>query len=167
MHIFDKKARKDIRPFILQSSLATLAIFFILLFLDVLSHTAIIATLGSSAFLIFSRPHTYDAKPRFLIGGYLIGIFVGVIFHYITLIPEAISLPISISTSYIIFSAMAVGVAIFLMVVTDTEHPPAAGMALGLVINPWDHKTLLFILCAVLAMAILRRVLQDYMIDLL
>lgn len=134
MKLIDEKAKQDIRPYLLQSLLATLTIFFILVFLDVLSHTAIIATLGSSAFLVFTRPRAYASRPRPLIGGYLVG--------------------------------MAVGSAIFLMVVTDTEHPPAAGMSLGLVLNQWDHKTLLFIFVAVIVMAVLRKYLQPYMVDL-
>lgn len=134
MKIIDEKAKQDIRPYLLQSFLATLTIFFILVFLDVLSHTAIIATLGSSAFLVFTRPRAYASRLRPLVGGYLVG--------------------------------MAVGSAIFLMVVTDTEHPPAAGMSLGLVLNQWDHKTLLFIIIAVMVMAVLRKLLQPYMVDL-
>ena len=66
----------------------------------------------------------------------------------------------------IVFSAMAVGSAIFLIVVTDLQHPPPAGLSLGLVLNQGDHQTLLFILIAVVVMAVLRKVLRPYMIDL-
>jgi len=163
MRIFDKNALTDIRPYLFQSLLATFTILLILLFLDVLSHTAIIATLGSTAFLVFTRPRAYAARLRPLLGGYLIGICVGVLCYFLSLLP----LPISRSTEYIIFAAIAVGAAIFLMVLTDTEHPPAAGMALGLVMNPWDADTLLFILSAILVMAALRRLLQPIMIDLI
>ncbi|MEE8481842.1 MAG: HPP family protein, partial [Acidiferrobacterales bacterium] len=78
MQIFDEKACKNIRPYILQSVLATFTILFILVFLDVLTHTAIIATLGASAFLVFTRPRAYASRSRTLIGGYLIGMAVGV-----------------------------------------------------------------------------------------
>ncbi|MEE8388354.1 MAG: hypothetical protein V3R65_07255 [Acidiferrobacterales bacterium] len=57
-------------------------------------------------------------------------------------------------------SATVVGTAIFLMVVTDTEHPLAAGMSLGLLLNQWDHKTLLFILVAVIVMVVVCKILQ-------
>ncbi|MFV1997290.1 MAG: HPP family protein [Acidiferrobacterales bacterium] len=166
MKIIDEKAKQDIRPYLLQSFLATLTIFFILVFLDVLSHTAIIATLGSSAFLVFTRPRAYASRPRPFVGGYLISMAVGVMFYYATLLPAYFSISVSQSTVLIVFSAMAVGSATLLMVVTDTEHSPAAGMSLGLVLNQWDHKTLLFIFFAVIAMAVLRKILHPYMVDL-
>lgn len=135
MNIIDEKALKNIRPYLLQSILATLTILLILVFLDVLSHTAIIATLGSSAFLVFTRPGAYASRSRPLIGGYIIGMAVGVMYYYATLLSAYFSISVSQATVLIVFSAMAVGGAIFLMVVTDTEHPPAAGMSLGLVLN--------------------------------
>jgi len=164
--LIDEKARQNIRPYLLQSFLATLTILFILVFLDVLSHTAIIATLGASAFLVFTRPRAYASRPRPLVGGYLVGMAVGIMYYYALLLPAHFSISISQPTALIVFSAMAVGSAIFLMVVTDTEHPPAAGMSLGLVLNQWDHKTLLFIIFAVIVMAVLRKLLQPYMVDL-
>lgn len=166
MRILSERFREHRRPFVYQSTLATLTILLILLFLDVLSHTAIIATLGSSAFLVFARPQAYSSRPRPLLGGYAIGIVVGVAFYYLSLLPTMAGFPIATHTTYIVFSAMAVGVAIFLMLVTCTEHPPAAGMALGLVMNVWDVRTLAFIFSAVLFMAAVRRLLQRFMIDL-
>ncbi len=166
MNIIDEKVRKNIRPYLLQSILATLTILLILVFLDVLSHTAIIATLGSSAFLVFTRPRAYVSRSRPLIGGYIIGMAVGVMYYYATLLAAYFSISVSQATVLIVFSAMAVGAAIFLMVVTDTEHPPAARMSLGLVLNQWDHKTLFFILVAVIVMAVLRKILQPYMVNL-
>jgi CBS-domain-containing membrane protein len=38
-----------------------------------------------------------------------------------------------------------VGLAIFAMSITDTEHQPAVGIALALVLNPWNGLTLLVI----------------------
>lgn len=166
VQFFSEKSRKNIRPYVLQSVLATFTILIILIFLDVLTHTAIIATLGSSAFLVFTRPRAYASRSRILIGGYLIGMAIGVLYYYMALIPAHFSIALSETTVLIVFSAMAVGSAIFMMVVTDTEHAPAAGMALGLVLNQWDYKTLLFILMAVFVMAVLSKVLRPYMVDL-
>jgi len=166
VQIISEKARQDLRPYLLQSMLATLTIFFILIFLDTLSHTAIIAALGSSAFQVFTRPRAYSSRPRTLLGGYLVGISVGTIFYGATLLTAFLSLPVPQVVVLVIFSAMAVGGAIFLMVITNTEHSPAAGLALGLVLNQWDHKTLMFIIVAVVVMVLLRKVLQPYMVDL-
>lgn len=167
MQLIDKKARKNLRPYIIQSVLATCFIFLILVNLDVISHTAIIATLGSSAFLVFTRPRAYASRLRPLLGGYLIGTVVGVFCFYLSLIPGWVELPLSTNTVFIIFGAMAVGASIFFMVVTNTEHAPAAGMSLGMVINTWDYRTILYVLIAVLTMALLRHLLKRYMIDLI
>lgn len=166
MQIIARKFRENAKPYIVQSVMATLAILLILLFLDVFTHTALIATLGSSIFLVFTRPHAFSSRPRPLLGGYLIGTAVGVLFYFLSHLPEMANMPLSQETTFIVFSALAVGCAIFAMVITSTEHPPAAGMALGLVINSWDMASLAVIMLAVIFMAILRRALQNFMIDL-
>jgi membrane protein implicated in regulation of membrane protease activity len=61
---------------------------------------------------------------------------------------------------------LAVGIAIFLMVITNTEHAPAAGIALGLVINEWDWQTIIFIISAVILFAVIKRLLKAKLIDL-
>ena len=165
--LIDDKARGHLRPYLLQSLLATFSILLILLFLDVIEHTALIATLGSTVFLVFANPNAYAAHTRPLIGGYLVGIGVGALFYYFSLFPEWLSLPVSKQTIYVVYAAMAVGVAILIMVLTDTEHPPAAGAALGLVLNSWSYQTLIFMLAAVLSLALLRSVLRRYMVDLM
>ena len=164
--LLDDKARKNLRPYVAQSLLATFAIFVILVFLDVIDHTALIATLGSSVFLVFARPSSYSAHARPLIGGYIVGLGVGALFYYFSQFPVWLSLPLSQQTVYVVYGALAVGCAIFLMTVTDTEHPPAAGASLGLVLNTWNYKTLAFIMAAVLTLAFLRRMLKKHMVDL-
>jgi hypothetical protein len=53
------------------------------------------------------------------------------------------------------------------MVATNTEHPPAAGFALGLVLQSWDYRTLVYVLVCVCLLAIIRLVLKRFLIDLL
>jgi CBS-domain-containing membrane protein len=67
----------------------------------------------------------------------------------------------------IVFGAIAVGISIFIMAVTNTEHPPAAGISLGLVINPWSLVTIIFILCAIIWLAVIRKILKPYLMDLI
>lgn len=167
MKIIDQKVRHNLGRYVFQCSLATFTILIVLLFLDVLSHTAIIATLGASAFIVFTMPESYESKPRPLIGGYLVGILVGCSCYFLSMFPLMTSIFATQETSYIAFGALSVGIAIFLMVITDTEHPPAAGMALGLVINRWDHMTIVFILCSVILMAAVKKLLKPIMMDLI
>jgi len=140
----DKKFKENKKLYFLQSALATFTIFLILLFLDVVTHTAIIATLGATAFVVFAMPHAYISKMRVLKGGYIIGMIVGGLCSYAAN-SHIIAINGNEEIAYIIFGGLAVGIAILLMVVTNTEHPPAAGMALGLVLNKWDYKTIIFI----------------------
>lgn len=101
-----------------------------------------------------------------MLGGYLIAIIIGSLFYSFTTLSILEHLPISIKTIYIVFGAMAVGFTIFAMVVTDTEHAPAAGMSLGLVLNTWDYKTLLFVVMAVFMLALIRYLFRSVLIDL-
>jgi len=166
--IFDKKFRKNTLKYIFQCFLASLTILSVLIFLDVLEETAIIASLGASAFIVFTMPTQYSSDPRRIIGGYIVGVLVGLIFYFIANL-EIIStfFPAKQITSLVVFGAIAVGFAIFIMAVTNTEHAPAAGIALGLVINKWDYITIIFIISAILWMAIVRKILKPYLMDLI
>ena len=62
--------------------------------------------------------------------------------------------------------ALAVGLSIFLMVVTNTEHPPAAGTALGIVGHAWSYQVVIFVLLCAIGLAIVRRLLRSRLKDL-
>jgi CBS-domain-containing membrane protein len=55
----------------------------------------------------------------------------------------------------------------FLMVVTKTEHPPAAALALGLVLNEWTALTLAVVVFGVVALCICKRLILPHLMDLL
>ncbi|MBN2541628.1 HPP family protein [bacterium] len=166
MRIFDKKFRKNMTGYILQCLIATGTVLVVLLFLNVLTHTALIAALGASTFIVFAMPKSYSARPRSLVGGYSFGIIVGVIYHFLSVTEFALTAFRNPQTPLIFFGAAAVGTAIFLMSITSTEHAPAAGISLGLVLNPWDYKTIIFILCAVLLLSSVQHFLKPHMLDL-
>ena len=166
MNIIDDKVRKQYKRYIFQCFLATLTILAVLFFLDILTETAIIAALGASAFIVFTMPNMYSSDPRRLLGGYLVGVGTGIIISTIAKNDLIQSFFINGTSSLIVFGAIAVGIAIFLMTITNTEHAPAAGIALGLVINTWDYRTIIFILAAILWMTIIRKILKPYMINL-
>ena len=167
VRILDKKFRENIRNYLLQCGMATIAILIILLFLDILTETAIIASLGATAFIVFTMPNSYSSKTRPLVGGYLVGIIVGIALHFIATSSLITSLPISPTFTIAGFGAISVGIAIFIMVATDTEHPPAAGIALGLILNVWEPTTILYIIIAVLLLTTIKKALRPIMLDLL
>lgn len=164
--LIDKKFRKNTTRYVSQCVLATFTVLVTLIFLDVLSETAIITALGASAFIIFTMPNMYSSEPRRLIGGYMVGLSVGFIFYLLSIHSQGSLLFINQQTTFVVFGAMAVGISTFIMTITNTEHAPAAGIALGLVINRWEFTTILFIIGAVLWMAGVKRLLKPNLMDL-
>jgi len=120
-----REFRLSWKNYIFQSFLATLTIFIVLLFLNI-GQAVIISAIGATAFIVFAMPHDITANPRNVIGGHLISFSIGAL---CALIPQP-----SLWYSIMAYS-LAVGLSIFIMVVIDVEHPPAAGTALGLAIS--------------------------------
>jgi len=112
-------------------------------------------------------PTKYSSEPRRLIGGYIVGVLIGCSFYFLSISNEFFSLFGDHQLSLAIFASLAVGIAMFIMAVTNSEHAPAAGIALGLVLNEWDYVTIIFILGAILWMAGVRKLLKPLLMDLI
>ena len=54
----------------------------------------------------------------------------------------------------------------FLMVVTRTEHPPAAALALGLVLNEWTSITLVVVMFGVVGLSVCKQLVLPHLMDL-
>ena len=67
----------------------------------------------------------------------------------------------------IIMGAVAVGLAMFCMVTTDTEHPPGAAIALGFVLNEWDLMTVAVVLAGICSISFIKESVRSRLIDLL
>ncbi|UEG49938.1 HPP family protein [Ferruginibacter lapsinanis] len=90
----------------------------------------LIGSFGASAVLIFGSTDSPLAQPRNLIGGHLICAIIGVTFH--KLIPDITWLA----------AALSVSLAIVLMQITKTMHPPGGATALIANIGSIKIKTL-------------------------
>ena len=172
MRLVDENFRRHPAQFLGQSLLAALAIMVALLLADAVAHTVLIAALGASAFIAFTMPHIQASRARYLVGGYVVGIAVGAAMGLLHrgLLPAASPEQVEATRklSIVLFGGLAVGTSIFVMVVTDTEHPPAAGVALGLVVNhEWDLWVLAAVLGAVVALCRVRHLLRPFLRDLL
>ena len=168
MKLFDAKFRRIPGHYVVQCLMATVAIMVVLVLMDAAEHTALIASLGASAFIAFTMPEAHVSWPRYLVGGYVVGLSVGVVFG---LTFQWLGLPAEGNSRFVAevaLGGLAVGVAIFLMVLLNFEHPPAAGIALGLVINPaWDVVTLGVIFSAVISLCLVKWLLRRYLRNLL
>jgi len=138
--------------YILQSFLAALALFLLVLVLGK-DKMVVISSMGATSFIAFAMPKAVSAKTKNILGGHLVGLASGAIFYFA-------SLP------YFVEYPCAVGLAIFLMVVLDVEHPPAAGTALAVVINEVSPAVFVTIMTSALILSQCRYYLRHYLKDL-
>ena len=156
---------QQVRRYALQCALAGLSVLFLLLILDAVTQTVLIAALGSSAFIAFAVPRSLNAAPRNLVGGYLVGIVAGTLMSGIDAGLD-VTHPTFAHSLVIICGAASISLAMFTMVVFRCEHPPAAALALGLVLNEWDAVTLVVIMTGIVALSVIKRVVMPLLTDL-
>ena len=152
----DKKFKANWKKYIYQCGYASLAVFIVLLFLQLRNMVAV-ASIGASAFIIFTMPNSRTAQSKNIMGGYVIGLISGTIFSFV---------PGNLFFARIIVYSLAVGFSIFLMVITDTEHPPASGIALSIAINGFTVETEIIVLFSAVALAIINSIFKKYLEDL-
>jgi len=158
--------RESFKRYTLQCGLAGVAVLLLLLILDAVTQTVLIAALGSSAFIAFAVPRSLHSGPRHMIGGYAIGMVAGCLMATLES-SLAVHGAGAAHAVMIVFGALAISVAMFMMVVTRTEHPPAAALALGLVLNEWDLLTLAVVMAGIVALSIIKRLVLPMLLDLI
>jgi CBS-domain-containing membrane protein len=146
------KFKKLWKYYILQSLLAVVAIFILVLVLGK-DKIVVISAMGATAFIVFAMPKTVSAKTKNVIGGHLVGLAVGTIFYFTTL-------------PYFVEYPLVVGIAIFIMVALDVEHPPAAGTALAVVINEVSPDAFVTIMISAVVLSQCRYYLRGFLKDL-
>lgn len=144
------------KNYIYQSILATIVVFIVLLLLTV-EHAVVIASIGATAFIVFTMPRNITAKPRRVIGGHIIGLLSG---SLCALIPHP-----EVFYSVIVYS-LAVGVSIFLMVALDVEHPPAGGTALGVAITGFSPSVMIAVLTSSIVLSLAHHFSRRFLKDL-
>ena len=149
------------KHYVLQSLLATLVVFVVILSLSVDQDAVIIASIGATAFVIFAMPGSITAKSKNVIGGHLVGLACGFLSSLIP-VPSCINPAIGHSFVY----ALAVGLSIFVMVVTDTEHPPAAGTALGVVVSGVSYRVTIAVVASAVLLSLIRKLFKPHIRDL-
>lgn len=138
--------------YLLQCFLATVVLFILVLVLGE-DNLLVISALGATAFIVFAMPKAASAKTRNVIGGHLVGLASGAIF-YLTTLPYLVEYP------------LAAGLAFFLMVALDVEHPPAVGTALAVVINEVSFNVFITIMLSAVVLSQCRYYLRGYLKDL-
>ena len=144
------------KHYIYQSFFAALTLALVILVLNV-EHAVIVASIGATAFIVFTMPRNITAKPRRVIGGHIVGLVCG---SLVSLIPHSMLL-----FSIMVYS-LAVGLSIFMMVALDFEHPPASGTALGVAISGFSLDIMLAVVTGSILLSLAHRFLRRYLRDL-
>ena len=165
--IVDRRAKGRLGQYLFQCGLGTLTLLFILLIEDALLNAAIVVAIGSTVFIVFIVPDSVAATPRRVIGGHVVSVIFGSAFAFMLLFPNLETLANSEDYIRVFAAALAVGVSMLVMVLTNTEHPPAAGTALGLFFPGWELSTVVFIVLSAVMLSAIRIVLRPKMINLL
>jgi CBS-domain-containing membrane protein len=152
MIIFEK-FKKLWKYYLFQTCLAMLAIF-VIVFAFGREKVVIIASMGATAFICFALPERVSAKTKYAIGGHLVGLVCGAIFTF-TALPYYVEFP------------LVVGLAMFLMVALDVEHPPAAGTALAVTINEVTLAGAVAVVISVIVLTQCRYYMRNILKDLL
>jgi CBS-domain-containing membrane protein len=122
--ILDERFKTYWKNYVFQPCAATIVILLVHLLFH-MNDLVIMASIGASTFIVFAMPKYPTARARNLIGGHSIALAVGAL---LSITPDASFI------SDVIIDALAVGLSIFLMALTQTEHPPAASTTLGVVV---------------------------------
>jgi len=142
------------RNYILQSVAAMLTFAVILVCQP---NVIVIASMAATTFIIFAMPTIITAQPRNVIGGQFVGLLCGSVCSFIP--HEAIWMKV------LVYS-FVVGITMFVMVITDTEHPPAAATALGFASKGYSFETAYILMGSVLILSLIHRLLKRHLRDL-
>lgn len=153
------------KAYLIQSTAAAVLLWVILLAQDIISSGAIVAAIASSVAIVFLVPHSVASSPVRIVGGHLSAVVAAYIVVGIALFfPDSVAEAVWFKD---LLGAVALGVAIMLMSMTNTEHAPAAGTALGLAILGTPVQPVLFIVTAAMIVAIARVLLGPRLQNLL
>lgn len=152
----DSKFSKHWKQYLFQSSYAAATVFLLTIILS--DNPVVVASVGATAFIIFAMPNNISAQPKRIIGGHLVGFFIGCCFAVFPFM------------HIILFKALwfscSVGLTILIMVVMDFEHPPAAGTALGMTLVGYTASSSSAILISVFILAAIGYIAKPFIRDL-
>ena len=160
LYLLDRHFLRRPHRYAVQASLAAVTLGVLVAVEDALTNAATVTAIASSAFIVFMAPHSTMAGPRRVLGGHAIAIVIGLGAHWLAQDVFGTALARDLS------AAAAVGIAMLAMAATDTEHPPAAGTVLGLVLADDALQPAVMVVLAAIALSLARQVFGRWMIDL-
>jgi len=156
-HIIDPNFRHNFKPYLFQSLVASLVLLAVLSVEDAVDKAAVVAAIGSTAFILFITPHSPFGNPRNVVGG-----------HFLSLIAGSLAAIMTTDSTFLLAleGAFAVGAAFLLMAIFDAEHGPAGGTALAVVIIGFSWHLVFLLMGSVIAMSLAHQLLRSRLRDL-
>ena len=169
--LLDNKLKQNLKRYAIQVSFATVALFCTFVAEQVLvggeeARAIIVAAIASTAFILFISPFSASARPRSVIGSHLIAVLVTIPLALIAQSTFGYSIENTIPYAFGLYAAVGVGLTMFLMASTNTEHPPAAGTALAVVAHGFDWDLVLFMAVAIGILVAIQRAFRHRFINL-
>lgn len=162
------KANK--KAYLFKCFVALLATIFVLTSIQLVAANAILGAIGasslaSSIFIAFALPEGPAAHPKRMIGSYCLALLIGVSFYYLGTYLILWQDFLSFSLTYELTGALAVALTMLVMIMFSLEHPPATGLALGLVIDQWRWWTLMILLFSIICIATIKYLVQPWLLE--
>lgn len=170
--LLDPKLKNNFGRYVFQCFLAAFAILMVILLEQILFNNqglgqpVVIAAIGSTAFVLFILPSSRPAKARNTLGGHFLAMAIGAILTIGSSFDHMVSLTTGIEWEFALRSSAAVGLTIFVMAGTNSEHPPAAGTALAMVVQRFDWGLAIFLITSILTLFLIHRIMRKYLKDL-
>lgn len=153
----DSQDRTTLRQAAWQGGLAGFVILLAFNLRALQKDVVLVASLGSSAFLVFSLPTRVTASMKNCVGGHAWGLAAGVL---------CFQAHQWLGTAGTLFYAASVSIAFLGMVTTHTDHPPAAGTALAVAMNSITWSSALWLLAMAALIAGTKTPLRGHLRDL-
>ncbi len=132
---------------------------------DSVARAVLVAAIASTAFILFIGPRSVTANPRHSIGGHAVAVAAASLVDFFAEYVTGTQFTGDFSLLFGFYAALAVGLAMLLMALTDTEHAPAAGTALAIVAHGLDWELAVFLMTMVLLLAGVHALLKDRLHD--
>ena len=163
----DRKFRGHKARYVLQSVLAAVPVFALILLLDPQENAAVIAAVGASSFIAFTMPGKRVSSARLILGGHLVAGIIAMLCDSLAATPQIAAHCTLLGHPETLFALVSVVLTILVMTITNTEHPPAVSLAFGLVFQRGDLRTFLIAIACVAAVVVVSRLLRRFLISLI
>lgn len=125
-----------------------------------------VSSLASSAFIMFTKPHSIDVSSSRFLMSYGLNIVVGFATNLLLRQLFGATSFVNHSTSFFLFAcivALALGFSILMMLLLKLKHPPALGICLILIIDLNHYELMVVVTGAVLALALVHHLMRQWL----